>query len=100
MLDYGGTQALVFVIIFLFFIYFFVWLRPRNPPGLIKAVKSLSLSVKPITTIVLHGTILDATLTLALYTLKHASSMSRCSSSSTSTSWAVGAHAAAGEGQQ
>ena len=54
MLDYGGTQAgfrpifihsfkLVFVILyFLFFCYFFVWLRPRNPPGLIKAVKSLS----------------------------------------------------------
>ena len=39
-----GALKLVFVILFLFYFYFFVWLRPRNPPGLIKAVKSLSLT--------------------------------------------------------
>ena len=41
-----GALKLVFVILFLFYFYFFVWLRPRNPPGLIKAVKSLSLKKK------------------------------------------------------
>ena len=39
-----GALKIVFVILFYFLFYFFVWLRPRNPPGLIKAVKSLSLS--------------------------------------------------------
>ena len=40
-----GFLKLIFVILsFSFFVRFFVWFRPRNPPGLIKAVKSLSLS--------------------------------------------------------
>ena len=38
-----GALKLVFVILFFFF--FFFWLRPRNPPGLIKAVKSLSSQI-------------------------------------------------------
>ena len=37
---------IIFVILYYkFFFKVFVWLRPRNPPGLIKAVKSLSLSL-------------------------------------------------------